>query len=179
MFGYSVYYDLAAETEEEKNEVRGVVSRLMNHIVDHGYQLWDLDGTPTTFGRWDPDHVTENEIRFKQGDTWQRAGQYWMDGLEIISYLRAAYHITGEKKFYDHYRILIDKHGYDVRAANWQNIFIAEPMLYNFSDDELAFLAYYPLLQYERDPVQSKLFIDSVERVRETKDPQRNPLGTS
>jgi hypothetical protein len=114
---------------------------LMNHIVDHGYQLWDLDGTPTTFGRWDPDHVTENEIRFKQGDTWQRAGQYWMDGLEIISYLRAAYHITGEKKFYDHYRILIDKHGYDVRAANWQNIFIAEPMLYNFSDDELAFFS--------------------------------------
>jgi len=176
MFGYSIYYDLVAETEEEKNEVRGVVSRLMNHIIDHGYRLCNMEGKPTLFGHWEPDHVTADEIRFKYGGTWLKAGQYWMDGLELLSYLRAAYHITGEKKFYDHYRLLIDKYGYDVRAANWQNIFLAAPVLYNYSDDELAFLAYYPLLQYERDPVLGKLFVDSVERVRKTKDPQRNPL---
>jgi len=176
MFGYSVYYDLVAESEEEKNQVREVVSRLMNHIVDNGYRLLDTNGMPTTFGHWEPEHVMKDEIRFNYEGTWLNAGQYWMDGLEIISYLRGAYHITGEKKFYDHYRILIDEYGYDVRAANWQNIFIAAPVLYNYSDDELASLAYYPLLQYERGDVLGKLFVDSVERFRKTKDPQRCPL---
>jgi len=176
MFGYSVYYDLAAETEEEKNEVRGVVFRLMNHIVDHGYQLWDMDGTPTTFGRWDPDKINSEILRVKIDGKWQDAGSYWMDALEILSFLRAAYHITGEKKFYDHYRLLIEKYGYDTKAAHWQYPYLIDPRFYNYSDDELAFLAYYPLLQYERGPVLGKLFVDSVEGARKIKDPQRNPL---
>lgn len=175
MFGYSVYYDLAAD-EEEKKEVRAVVSRLMNHIVDHGYQLWDLDGTPTRFGRWDPEHVSEDELKIRIGGVLEDAGAYWMDGLEILSYLKAAYHITGDKKFQDSYQNLIKTYRYDYKAARWQNIFLLDPRLYNYSDDELAFLAYYPLLVYERDPVQGKVFVDSVERVRQSKDPQRNPL---
>lgn len=175
MFGYSVFYDLAAD-ENDKVKVRGVVSRLMNHLVDHGYQLWDMNGKPTEHGRWDPDHVNSELLKVKIDGKWVDAGSYWLEALEILSYLSAAYHITGERKFEDHYWKLVNDYGYDMKGANWQRAYFVSPQMYNFVDDELAFLAYYPLLMHQWDPGQRKIFMESISRVMETKVRQRNPF---
>jgi hypothetical protein len=46
----------------------------------------------------------------------------------------------------------------------------------NHSDDELAFLTYYPLLRYERDPALRKIYLASIERSWVIEQPERSPL---
>ena len=46
----------------------------------------------------------------------------------------------------------------------------------NHSDDELAFLSYYPLLQYEKDPTLLEVYKQSLERSWQIERPERNPL---
>ena len=46
----------------------------------------------------------------------------------------------------------------------------------NHSDDELAFLSYYPLLQFEKDPALLAVYKESLERSWRIERPERNPL---
>ena len=49
-FFYPRYYDLVAETEEEREAVRKVVRSITDHLMRNDFKLMDHDGTPT---RWD------------------------------------------------------------------------------------------------------------------------------
>ena len=49
-FNFAVYYDLVADTPEEKKRISGHVRKLMDHILDHGYYLVDHDGKPYPLG---------------------------------------------------------------------------------------------------------------------------------
>ena len=75
--------------------------------------------------------------------------QQGLNSLEILSHLRAAYHITGNDRYLGAYHELIERHHY---AENTRRQKIDVPGHVNHSDDELAFLSYYPLLTYEDDP---------------------------
>ena len=46
----------------------------------------------------------------------------------------------------------------------------------NHSDDELAFLSFYPLLRYETDPALLAVYKQSLERSWQIERPERNPL---
>jgi hypothetical protein len=46
----------------------------------------------------------------------------------------------------------------------------------NHSDDELAFLSFYPLLRYETDPALIAVYRQSLERSWQIERPERNPL---
>ena len=46
----------------------------------------------------------------------------------------------------------------------------------NHSDDELAFLSFYPLLRYEKDPALLAVYKESLERSWQIERPERNPL---
>ena len=46
----------------------------------------------------------------------------------------------------------------------------------NHSDDELAFLSYYPLLKYEDEPALRSIYLESLERAWKVERPERNPL---
>ncbi len=48
-FFLPLYYDLVANTDSEKERVREVVRGLTDHLIEHNYQLVDIDGQPT---RW-------------------------------------------------------------------------------------------------------------------------------
>jgi hypothetical protein len=55
-FGYAVYYDLVAD-EAEKQKIRGVITRMTDHILNNDYQLIDTDGKRTRWGWWGPDAI--------------------------------------------------------------------------------------------------------------------------
>ncbi len=160
-YANSVYYDLCAD-EKEKEEIRKNVSAMTNHIIDHDFYLVDTDGKPTTFGMWNPEYL-HTRGRFQQG----------LNSLEILSYLRTAYHITGEKKFYDNYMMLIKEHGFAKHTVKQK---INQPHVINHSDDELAFLAYYPLLKYETHSFLLKYYHASITRSWKIDRPEKNPL---
>ncbi len=159
-YGYSIYHDLAA-TEEKRDEIRALVNRIMGHILDNGYLLVCADGERTRWGVWAPDYLNGH---------WR--AQRGLNSLEILSALRTAEHITGNNRYSDAYRDLVENHGY---AENARRTKITTPGHVNHSDDELAFISYYPLLKYETDSGLRDLYLESLRHAWEIERPERNP----
>ena len=70
-------------------------------------------------------------------------------------------------------RELIQEHGYALNTVDQK---ITKEGHVNHSDDELAFLSYYPLLRYERDPHLRALYLSSLERSWQIERPERCSL---
>jgi hypothetical protein len=159
-FGYAVYYDLVAD-EAEKQKIRGVVTRMTDHILNNNYQLIDVDGKRTRWGWWGPEEI------------WADPDETGLRALHILSHLRAAIHITGSPRYEQAYNELISKHRYHLLTRNQK---VNYPGRVNHSDDELAFLSYYPLFNYESDPKLREVYVQSLERSWQVERPERNPL---
>jgi hypothetical protein len=159
-FGYAIYYDLVAD-EEEKRKIRGVVARMTDHILNNNYQLIDTDGKRTRWGWWGPEEI------------WADPDETALRALHILSHLRVAHHITGDPRYEQAYNELISRHRYHLLGRNQK---INYPGHVNHSDDELAFLSYYPLLNYETDPKLRGVYVQSLERSWQVERPERNPL---
>ena len=162
-FAYPIYYDLAA-AEEEKPALRGAIERITSHILDHNYQLVGPRGR-TRWGWWGPDAI------------WEDPDETGLRALHMLSHLRVAIHMASQAparaRFQTAYRELIDKHRYHWLTRN-QKIMV--PGSINHSDDELAFLSFYPLLRYETDPALVAVYRQSLERSWQIERPERNPL---
>ena len=140
-FFYAAYYDLCAKTGEEKARVREVVRGLTDHLVSHGFALVDVDGKPTRWGVYGPQEMNRNPF------WWVERG---LNSLSILSYLAVTAHVTGDNRYTDIARELVEKHGYG------QNLMFPKvqqgPGSGNQSDDEMAFMCFYNLVKYGRDP---------------------------
>jgi hypothetical protein len=163
-FVYPIYHDLVAD-DSEKVALRGVIDRITNHIIDHGYHLVDADGKPTRWGWWDPTEI------------WADPDETGLRALHLVSHLQVAIHLAGSPanraKYQAAYADLIKTHRYHLLTRN-QKIMI--PGSINHSDDELAFLSFYPLLQYEQDPALRDVYRQSLQRSWQIERPERNPL---
>jgi hypothetical protein len=163
-FVYPLYLDLVAD-ESEKPELRAVIDRITNHILDNNYQLVDVDGQRTTWGWWGP------------GVIWDDPDETGLRALHILSHLRVAIDMTASNqyraRFQAAYDDLIKTHKYHWLTRN-QKVII--PGSINHSDDELAFLSYYPLLRYEKDQALLGVYKQSLERSWQVERPERNPL---
>jgi hypothetical protein len=71
------------------------------------------------------------------------------------------------------YDMLVNTHRYHLLTRN-QKIMV--PGSINHSDDELAFLSFYPLLRYETDARLLEVYRQSLERSWRIERPERNPL---
>ncbi|MFZ4985509.1 MAG: hypothetical protein ACOYLF_08625 [Blastocatellia bacterium] len=159
-FVYPIYYDLVA-SEGEKARLREVITRITDHILDNNYQLIDLDGKRTRWGWWGPEAI------------WEDATETGLRALHLLSHLRVAHHLTGNPRYEKAYRELVSEHKYHLLTRNQK---INYPGYINHSDDELAFISYYPLLQYEKDPALRQVYQDSLDRAWQVERPERNPL---
>lgn len=164
-FFYGLYYDLVAETEAEREAVRNVVLRIVDHILDHDYALVDHDGKPTRWAVFGPQQLN-------QGSFWW--GERGLNSLSILSYLRLAAHVSGDRSYDLAARELIEVHDY---AAN-----VMAPKVHtgpgtgNQSDDEMAYMSFYNLLKYERDPELRALWAHAFFRYQRMELRERNPL---
>ena len=139
-FFYPAYYDYVCETEEEKAEVREVVRKLTDHLIEHDYLLVDHDGTHTRWGIYNPQKLNHSP------DWWQERG---LKSLSMLSYLAVAAHVTGDGKYEQHMRDLMDRFGYHNNAMFYK-VHLG-PGSGNQSDDEMAFMCFYNLMKYARD----------------------------
>ena len=163
-FVYPLYHDLVA-SEAEKPALRAVVDRITTHILDHDYQLVDVDGKATRWGWWGPEAI------------WEDPDETGLRALHMLAHLRVAVHMGGtperRARYQAAYDDLITRHRYHLLTRN-QKIMV--PGSINHSDDELAFLSYYPLLRYETDPALIAVYKASLERSWRIERPERNPL---
>jgi len=139
-FFYPAYYDLVADTDEEKERVREVVRDLTDHFLEHNFQLIDHDGTVTRWGEFSPEALNGDRRWYVERG---------LNSLSMLSYLAVAEHMTGDKKYAEASRLLIEKHHYD------QNAMVAKIQFGigsgNQSDDEMAFMSFYNLIKYTKN----------------------------
>jgi hypothetical protein len=164
-FLYAQYHDLVAETEEEKARVRDVILAITDHLIDHDFELIDHDGKPTRWARFGPKVLNG-------GLLWVERG---LNSVSILSYLKVAEHVSGGgRKYREAYERLIKEHSYatNVLDPKLQN----GPGSGNQSDDEMAFMCYYNLLKYEKDPALRKRYNISLRRYWALEEPEMCPL---
>lgn len=163
-FFYATYYDLVADTPEEKQRVREVVDALTSHLVDHNFQLIDWDGKVTRWGVYNPEALNDGPFVMERG----------LNSLSILSYLRVAEHMTGNAKYSRAYDELVKRHSYHTNALVAK---LHEGQgTGNHSDDEMAFMSYYNLLKYEKDPRLRSLYALSMYRYWMDERPEMNPV---
>jgi hypothetical protein len=163
-FVYPIYHDLVADAAE-KPALQAAIARITHHILDNDYQLVDVDGRPTRWGWWGP------------GRIWADPDETGLRALHILSHLRVAMSLcadpTDQARFRAAYDHLITREKYHWLTRN-QKVMVAGAI--NHSDDQLAFLSYYPLFMYERDPALLEVYRQSLERSWQIERPERNPL---
>lgn len=148
-FGYLQYYDLAAD-ESEKELVRAHARRVMDHILEGGYTLKDIDGRPTLWGVWSPEKLN--------GDPDWRA-ERWTNGLEILAYLNTTYHVTGDEKYRRRSVELIEKEHYDVLARRPLAVTPSERTQF---DHELLAMALLDAMKTETDSRYRRIYEDAL-----------------
>lgn len=162
MYAYALYFDLVASAPG-RARVAALVDRIMGHILENGLRILEF-GQRTRWGYWYPEAVNGPECRW---------GDRGLNSLEILSHLRVAEHITGDPRYGEVYRDLVRAHGY---AENTLLCKVDLEGHVNHSDDELAFLAYEPLLRYEPDGDIRSRYLGSLRRSWAFEVPERNPL---
>jgi hypothetical protein len=156
-FAWYLYHGLVAD-DAEKSEIAAVVRRVTDGIIRNNYTLVDHTGRKTRWGIWSPELINHDPFY---------AGLRPLNSLEILSYLKVAERITGDRKYAAAADRLIQDHHYLLNAllmrrgerANWPDI--------NHSDDELLYLAYYPLMILEKDPGRRRILVQSITRTWE------------
>ena len=160
-YSVAIFHDLVAEGKE-KEVAREHLRKMASYIIGCGWTMHDLDGKPTRWARWNPEYL------FRPYGFMDRG----LNGLEALSYMEAAIAATGEQKFKDGYSQLI-KWGYPANTLRQKNTFPPETIAP--WDDDLAFMSYYTLLRYAKDPVLRSVYLRSLERTWEVKRPDHLP----
>jgi hypothetical protein len=149
-YGYLMYYDLAAD-EAERTRVAAHVRRVMDAIIDGGYTLKDLDGRHTRWAVWSPEKLNgDPDWQFERG----------INSVEILSYLKATFRMTGDPKYQKHYLDLATRHNYAVNVLRAKTV---DPGWRTHIDDELLALAYPALLLHETDAGLREAYIKSLD----------------
>jgi len=160
-FIFSIAYDLLPDPAL-KRRIRETSQRIMDHIIDHGYSLVDLDGRPTTWGWWSAQKLREEPD--------ERA----LNSLQLLSFLKTTAHITGETRYQADYL----KAAWEWKYADWITRLNEFRQELNYSDEELAMLPFYCLFEYEKDPALLKAYRKAADAWWENIQREANPLWT-
>lgn len=153
IYAVSLFHDLVAKGIEKEKAVEHL-ERIIGHIVDNGWVLRDLDGKPTVWGQWSPDFI------FSPYHTDERG----LNAVQALGFMAVANSLFPSDKFQKARQQLIDW-SY-LRVTLRQKITFPG---YTRFDDRLAFLSFYPLLRYEKDPAVRGPLMRSLQRSWEVK----------
>lgn len=139
-FYYAIYYDLIAQTPEEKTAVKQVVADITDHLIRHDFKLIDHDGKPTRWANFSPDF-------FNSVWGWEQRG---LNSMMMLSFLNVASHVTGDAKYEEVAQMLRDKHQYHINAMHAKEFFPPENAVP--WDNNLSLMSLYGLMNYEKNP---------------------------
>lgn len=143
-FAYGIYYDLVAD-KKEKAKIAEVVKKITDHIIENNFHLCDVDGVPTTWANWEPELLNNDDRWFFERGT---------NSLEILSFLKTTYHVTGDEKYNQVFDMLIKKHHYAMNCMQYK----CEDAHIAHIDDQLDFTNIYNLLVYTENEAQKEIF---------------------
>ena len=167
-FGYATYFDLVCETEPQRERVREVVRRVVEHLLTHGYNLVDHDGTPTRWGRFSP-------LELNRDPAW--CEERGLNSYSMLTYLSIAEHVTGESRYREIYEKLAVENGYGMNGMTQPKALPGPRGVGHQPDDNMAFLNYYHLIRYETDPRLRSMFLLAIQQHWQYEKWERNPFA--
>jgi len=185
-YGLPIYYDLCAKDDAERAEIAEHVMVAADYLLDNGYLLLDLDGLQTEHGNWTPERLTmaldglpacveAGQELVDCIDSW--GGGAFLDSVEILSFMAAAWHVTGELRFLESFEYLAGPARVGESAMFTENVATWTGRgTTNYCDHELADLAFLTLLRYDPDPDRRQQWLDSMLAAWQYEKGERNPL---
>lgn len=172
---YFAHKILGPDDPELDDLIQRATRSTMQHIVEHGFELWECDGAPTTWAKWSPRYFATPEGYVDA----------CLNSAEVLMYLKVTMAILGEtgiwQKAYDEllsygYADLPAKH-YDrlYQACCLQHIEPVEDIMYG--DHALATYAFWLLIDLEADPVLKQKYRDGFMSWRTSIGREHNPFS--
>ncbi|GAB3330797.1 hypothetical protein GCM10027299_36030 [Larkinella ripae] len=163
MIGYYLYYELVAD-EAEKKTVRQHVARIVDYLIKHHYNFVDVDGQPTRWAVWSPEQLNRDP-------EW--APDRFQNSMEMLAFLKLAYHMTGRANYETEYRRLIEKEHY---LDNMAKVPQQNPAWFIYFDVMLQAYVYPILIRCEKDPKLRAFYEQHMDAWMERRRNDRNPL---
>ncbi|MCK5277315.1 MAG: hypothetical protein KAK04_02235, partial [Cyclobacteriaceae bacterium] len=165
-----------------KNRAKKLVIGLAEHIYKNDLYLVDWNGKPTTWGKWNPEYTNSYP---------ENVGDRKLTSSNIVAFLQAGYHFTGDEKYKNKINELFDEHGYlenlmrpmkeigevgdrsDGKIDSWAEMLSGE---WNHSDDEMYFLGYWSLYPYAINDEVKEKFKEAIRDHWEIERPEKEPM---
>ena len=186
LYGYAIYYDLAAD-KTQRQLIAQDVNRLMTHLLDNHCRIIDVDGEVTLWGHVgiDPDPGRDDyykkvyAARFNRTNTDGTWRPSLRSSLMLLPDLLIAHHVTGDERYLDFYKRVIDRFKDNPDRPRDTGPFSLERLArVNHSSEGQAYEAVYNLIRYEKDPDRLKIYRKWVEDLWEMNWMEGNPLFT-
>ena len=154
--------------------IKDSIRATMKHIVDHGFEMWECHGGPTTWAKY-------SQRYFATPIAYADAA---LNSAMILMYLRATMYVLEEegiwKEAYDH---LIEQGYADLPIKHYDRFYqmclaegghdIFEEMMYG--DHGNANLAFWGLFELETDPIVRQKMVDGFKTWRTSIAREHNP----
>lgn len=164
-FLYALYFDLVAETPEEKERVKETVAGLTDHLIDNRLALVDHDGRVTRWAVFHPDAINHDI------DWMPERG---LNSLAILAYLAVAEHVTGNPRYG---RVAEELRRKDAYHTNMMVPKVQRGLgSGNQSDDEMAIMDLYHLVKYTQAPDLRERYLAAFYWYWTLEQPERNPF---
>ncbi|SKC13400.1 ligand-binding sensor domain-containing protein [Dyadobacter psychrophilus] len=163
MFGYYFYYTLVADANEKKAVAAHIV-RIVDHLMKNNLNLVDVDGTHTRWSVWSPDKLNRDPEWLPDRN---------QNSMEMLAFMKLAYHVTGDKKYENEYLRLIKEEKYLENMAEVTN---QNPAWFIYFDVVLQAYLYPILLKCEKDPERLKFYKEHLNQWFEKRKADHNPL---
>lgn len=176
LFVAAVMDQLVVENEQERQRVAGFIDAIMTHILDHDLYFVDDDGQPTLWGRWNPEYVNQFP---------RHVFDRKLNSTHLIAGLQLAYALTGKPHYKTEAFRIMESYGYfenmlvdmyEMRADTVVHEGVEMGDSWNHSDDEMAFLTYWPLYHYAFNDTLKAHYVDIIRNHWEIELPERNAL---
>jgi len=176
LFVASVMDQFIAKTPIEKQRVANFIDAIMTHIIENDYYFIDADGKPTLWGRWNPDHVHQFPMH-----VYDRK----LNSTHLVTGLQLAYALTGKEIYKKEAFRMVEEYGYlknmlvsmkqmKPDKVDYDGIIMGDS--WNHSDDEMAFLTYWPMYHYAFNDTLKQHYTSIIKDHWEIELPERNAL---
>lgn len=163
MFGYYFYYELVAD-KKEKKIIAAHVGGLVDHLIRNNFNMVDIDGTPTRWSVWSPDQLNRDP-------EW--LPDRYQNSMELLTFLKLAYYMTGDMKYQTHYLRLINEEHY---LENMSKIKNQNPAFFIYFDVILQSYIFPILISCEKDTRLRSLYEAQFDEWMESRKGDKNPL---
>lgn len=169
-----VAHEFLGREDPELDELISTAAKAtLDHIIDHGYELYECNNKPTTWAKW-------SEEYFNSEMGWADA---CLNAAELLMYLKITMHITGETGRYEKTFAELEEKGYvDLVTKHFDRFHqvslacgVDDRAEVMYGDHMLAVASFFALISLEKDEKKKEIYREGFRSWRYSLAPEFNP----